>query len=126
MTFFVHLDEATALPRYLQIVRQVRLAVAAGSLRAGDQLPAVRELAARLRVNPGTVVKAYDELESTGVIERRQGSGTFVAPGKTGFGARETRRWIEKAVRGVVADARRLGLSDAEVREILNETLKGR
>ena len=62
-------------PVYLQLVDQVRGAVASGAARAGDMLPSIRPLAEELRVNRNTIAKAYTELESQGVIEtmRRQG-----------------------------------------------------
>jgi len=67
------------LPSYLQIVQQVKLHVAAGRLRPGEQLPAVRELARRLNLNPSTVARAYGELERERVITTRRGGGSIVA-----------------------------------------------
>ena len=63
---------------YLQLVDQVKLAAASGTLKAGDALPAIRPLAEELRVNRNTVAKAYAELESQGVIETVAGKGCFV------------------------------------------------
>ena len=63
---------------YLQLVDQVKLAAASGTLQAGDALPAIRPLAEELRVNRNTVAKAYAELESQGVIETIVGKGCFV------------------------------------------------
>ena len=65
-------------PVYLQVVDQVRAAVASGALRAGDPLPSIRPLAEELRVNRNTVAKAYTELEQQGVIETLAGKGCFV------------------------------------------------
>lgn len=65
-------------PVYLQVVDQVKLAVASGSLRAGDALPGIRPLAESLRVNRNTIAKAYTELESQGVIQTNAGKGCFV------------------------------------------------
>ena len=65
-------------PVYLQLVDQVRSAVAAGTLQAGDPLPSIRPLAEDLRVNRNTVAKAYAELEQQGVIETLAGKGCFV------------------------------------------------
>src|SRR4051794_41763933 len=76
----VTLDPRDERPLYLQIVEQVRRALLEGTLRAGDPLPSVRELAGQLVVNPRTVSQAYRELESEGVIYVRRGQGTFVAP----------------------------------------------
>jgi len=64
---------------YLQIVDQVRAAVASGRLRAGDALPSIRPLAEQLRVNRNTIAKAYSELENEGIIESLPGKGCFVS-----------------------------------------------
>ena len=74
----LQLNFKSGKPVYLQIVDQVRAAVAAGSIRAGEPLPSIRPLAEELRVNRNTVAKAYTELESQGVIETAAGKGCFV------------------------------------------------
>lgn len=76
---FDHIDPRSPTPIYAQIAARVRIAVASGDLTTGDPLPSVRALAGTLRVNPATVVQAYRELERDGVVEMRQGSGTFIA-----------------------------------------------
>jgi GntR family transcriptional regulator len=68
-------------PVYLQVVEQVKLAVASGALRAGDALPGIRPLAESLRVNRNTVAKAYAELESQGVVLTSAGKGSVVKDG---------------------------------------------
>jgi GntR family transcriptional regulator len=69
---------------YLQIVKQVRQALQLGLLQPGDQLPTVKEAVASLAVNPNTVLKAYQVLEGEGLVEGRQGQGTFVKAGLPG------------------------------------------
>jgi len=66
-------------PIYRQIADQVRRMVAGGQLRAGDDLPSVREIASAHAINPMTVSKAYSQLESEGVLERLRGKGMVVA-----------------------------------------------
>ncbi len=66
-------------PVYLQVVDQVKVAAASGSIQAGEPLPSIRPLAEELRVNRNTVAKAYAELESQGVIETVAGKGSFVS-----------------------------------------------
>ncbi|GGN30011.1 GntR family transcriptional regulator [Lentzea pudingi] len=73
-----HIDRTSGLPPYLQVVRQVREALRLGWLAPGDQLPTVRDVVARSGVNANTVLKAYRELELSGLVEGRQGMGTFV------------------------------------------------
>lgn len=75
--FFV--NNSHPMPLYAQLERTIRFAVATGKLRAGDQLPTVRQLAVDLRINANTVAKVYAELERLGVVETRRGVGTFVS-----------------------------------------------
>jgi GntR family transcriptional regulator len=74
------LDPKSGVPIYRQIQDQIRYGVGSGKLLPGEQLPTVRALAVELSVNPNTVIKAYTELERSGVLTTEQGSGTFVAP----------------------------------------------
>jgi DNA-binding transcriptional regulator YhcF (GntR family) len=74
-----HLEARSGVPTYLQIVRQVRQALRLGLLQPGDQLPTVKEVVARLTINPNTVLHAYRQLDLEGVVEGRRGVGTFVA-----------------------------------------------
>ena len=68
-------------PVYRQIADQIRSQIDARDLGAGSRLPAIRELARKLRVNRDTVALAYEELARAGVVESTVGRGTFVAPG---------------------------------------------
>jgi GntR family transcriptional regulator len=74
----LELNYKSGKPVYLQLVDQVKAAVASGRARAGDPLPSIRPLAEELRVNRNTVAKAYAELERQGVIETLAGKGCFV------------------------------------------------
>lgn len=74
----VHLDYRDARPIYTQIVDNFRSQIAAGILQPGDKLPSVRELAAKLSINPNTIQRAYRELELRGIIQTLPGKGCFV------------------------------------------------
>src|ERR1700691_377890 len=76
-----YLDAKSGIAPYLQLVHQVRRALKLGALREGDQLPTVREVVARIAINPNTVSKAYRELEHEGLVIARAGVGTFVTAG---------------------------------------------
>ena len=76
---FVQINTGSSEPIYRQLIEQVRRRVAAGQLKAGDEIPSVRELAQALAVHPMTVSKAYSLLESDGVLERRRGLSMVVA-----------------------------------------------
>ena len=72
------LNPASGVPLYLQLMQQVKHAIETGTIRAGEQLPSVRQMAEDLTINPNTVVRAYRELEHEGIIELRHGSGAFI------------------------------------------------
>lgn len=74
------LEFHSGIPVYRQIVHHVQAAVALGRLAEGDQLPTIRALHEKLKVNPNTVAKAYRELAHLGVISAEHGSGCYVAP----------------------------------------------
>jgi GntR family transcriptional regulator len=74
----LRIDRRSGTAVYAQLVLQIGQAVRTGRLRVGDQLPAAREVAERHGINPNTVLRAYRDLEVAGLVERRQGSGTFV------------------------------------------------
>jgi GntR family transcriptional regulator len=83
---FLDLDPKDGRPIYLQIVDDVRRQVALHILRTDDPLPAVRELAAQLKVNANTVQHAYRELVREGTAYVRRGQGTFVSARAAGKG----------------------------------------
>src|SRR5215469_13197074 len=74
----LHLNPSSGVPLYLQLMEQIKHAIETGAMRAGDQLPSVRQMAEELVINPNTVVRAYRELEHEGVIELKHGSGAFI------------------------------------------------
>src|SRR5690348_7391139 len=74
-----HLETRSGVPTYLQLVQQVRQAVRLGILQPGDRLPTVKDVVAKLTINPNTVLRAYRELDLEGLVEARRGVGTFVA-----------------------------------------------
>ncbi len=73
-----YLDRRTGTSPYLQLVEQVKRSLLLGTLQVGDQLPTMKEVVAKLAINPNTVLKAYRELEHEGLIEARPGVGTFI------------------------------------------------
>jgi GntR family transcriptional regulator len=73
-----HLNSRSGVAPYLQLIQQVRQALRLGLLRAGDQLPTVKDVAGSLAINPNTVLKAYRELEYEGLAAAKPGVGTFV------------------------------------------------
>ncbi|MCM1497726.1 MAG: GntR family transcriptional regulator [Clostridium sp.] len=75
----IQLDYKSNKPIYEQIVEQVKFNVMKNYLNPGDSIPSVRKLALELKITPGTVSKAYQELERQQIIETIRGKGTFIA-----------------------------------------------
>ncbi len=114
---------ASGVPNYRQIMDQVAYYVASGALRPGDGLPSIRELAARLALNPSTVVKAYGELEHEGMIELRQGKGAFIADGARKLSPAEVKKALRGQARKLAVEAKQLGVARGAVHELLDEEL---
>ena len=117
------LDGRSGVSPYLQVVQQVRQALRLGLLEEGDQLPTVKDVVARLAINPNTVLKAYRELERDGLIAARPGIGTFVTRTLTddSFAAhaplrKDLERWLTKA--------RLAGLDDESIEALFLSTFR--
>jgi GntR family transcriptional regulator len=118
-----HLKPGSGVPAYRQIVQQVKQAIRVGLLDVGDRLPTVKEVVAEVAINPNTVMKAYWELEHEGLVEGRQGVGTFVSrrpngppPGTQARLARSLGRWIETA--------RSEGMDDESIESLVQSALR--
>jgi len=117
----IRVNPKDGLPVYLQIMNQIKHLVVSGALSPGDRLPAARELALELLININTVAKAYTELEREGVLERRRGSGTFVAASAVRSSADERARLLEPQLDQLVVQARQLGLTTTEITDLVNQ-----
>jgi GntR family transcriptional regulator len=121
------IDTTDPTPLYAQLDRAIRVAIATGRIRPGDQLPTVRQLAVDLRVNANTVAKVYGELERTGVLETRRGVGTFVRAGDAEGASRVDRERRLMALEDrFLADASSLGFSAGEAADHLRARLDSR
>lgn len=107
---------------YAQVVQQVRDAVVLGRLRVGDQLPTAREVVASTGINPNTVLKAYRQLDSEGIVETRVGSGTFVTavPERV---VDETTSPLAAPLAAWLTDARKSGLDRSAVEALFKAHL---
>jgi GntR family transcriptional regulator len=120
-TFQFRLDLESGVPVYRQIIDQVLGGMAAGTLKAGAQLPTVRQVAVDLSINPNTVVRGYRELEIRGVLETQQGTGTFISNQKVKPDDVERRRQLAQLVTEFVSRAGANGFTVAELVEELHE-----
>jgi GntR family transcriptional regulator len=121
-----HIDPSSGIPIYRQITDQVRQAIAGGTLRPGDRLPPVRDLAVELAVNPNTIAKAYQDLERDGVIETSRGRGTYVSSAKPSVPESERARRLRPVIDRLIAEAYLLGISEEDLGRLLQERLAER
>ena len=107
-----HLNEASGIPVYLQLREQVLHAIARGELKAGDQLPTVREVAVELSINPNTVNRAYADLERDGYLTSRRGRGTFIAAPRSATKTGPTQRdRLQDIARRALIEGRSFGFT---------------
>jgi len=118
-----HLDARSGVAPYLQLIHQVRNALRLGLLREGDQLPTVKEVVARLAINPNTVLKAYRQLENEGLAAARPGIGTFVTATLNG-GSLAAYQPLRQDLRKWLAKARRAGLDDESIEALFQSTFR--
>jgi GntR family transcriptional regulator len=120
----IRIDPDSAVAIYLQIVGTIKHHVAAGKLKPGDQLPTVRQLATDLRINPNTVARAYDILDSDNVITTQQGRGTYVRerPDQAHL-TRVREEQLRTMMDGVVGKALSTGYTIDEIRQAFDGQL---
>ena len=125
-TFRVELDDASEQSIYEQIVGQIQEGIATAKLLPGERLPTVRQMADDLDVAPGTVARAYGELERVGAVETDGVRGTRVAQQQgPSLSAAARGTTLVSLLRPVAVAAFHLGASAADVRRALDHAMKG-
>ncbi len=117
----ITINTKDGVPIYRQIANQIRYMVASKLLKPGEEITAVRTLALALNVTPNTVVKAYDELESSGVIFKRRGAGTYISDQQSPLADRERRRIIEARIDTLLAEAHQLDFNADDLLDLIRE-----
>ena len=108
---FLRIEKGSAVPISRQIAEQIATLCASGSLRAGERLPSVRELARELAVNQNTVLRVYERLCGEGLLETRHGQGTFVTGRRRGNPSSAHRLRLLEEFRQLSRQGLGLGLS---------------
>ena len=118
-----HLDVRSGVSPYLQLIQQVQRALRLGLLAVGDQLPTVKEVVAKVAINPNTVLKAYRELEHLGLVSPRPGVGTFVTRTLTDdtLAAHEP---LRQELLAWLAKAQRAGLDGDSIEALIMTTFR--
>jgi GntR family transcriptional regulator len=118
-----HLNNRSGVAPYLQLIRQVRQALRLGLLRAGDQLPTVKDVAGSLAINPNTVLKAYRLLEYEGLVAAKPGVGTFVT--KTVSDASvAAHQGLNAELSGWIGRARQAGLDLEDIEALFQRSIQ--
>ncbi len=114
----LHIATNDGVPIYLQIVNQIKYLVASGRLAPGEELPPIRTLAETLLINPNTVARAYRELESAGVVEKRRTAGTYVSNQGSPLARRERMKILANRLDALLAEARQMDIPFDDVMKL--------
>ncbi len=106
-------------PIYEQVARQVKAQIISGELREGESLPSIRRLAQDLQISVITTKRAYEELEKEGFIDTVEGKGSFVAMQNKELLREKKMKIVEEKMAEAVEEARLLGITRAELEEML-------
>ena len=119
----IHINPSSGVPIYRQIMNQVYSLIAGGMLKEGDRLPAVRELAAFLQVNPMTISKAYSLLQAEKTVYRVRGKGVYLGSSGSILKKKQRLEMLEELLAQVVFESHRLNISPEETINILKKKL---
>ena len=111
------IDEASSVPIYEQLVRQITTAIVEGTLPARTKMPPAKELAASLDINVHTVLHAYQDLRDAGLVELRRGRGTIVSAQHEDFSTQA------RSIHAAVGEALAAGLPPAAIRAAVDHAL---
>ena len=114
-------EPGRGVPIYVQLMEQIRRAVAGGVLPPGEQLPSVRDLALQLSINPNTISRVYQELEREGVVYTLRGRGTFVSAPASTLTDQDRLRRLGEAVEKLFVEAYHLRCTPEEVLEAVKK-----
>ena len=115
----IRISAADGIPIYLQIVNQVKYLVSSGRIATGDELPPIRTLAEKLVINPNTVARAYRELESAGIVEKRRTAGTYVSDQGSPLARRERLKILTDRIDALLVEARQMDIPFDDVVKLI-------
>jgi GntR family transcriptional regulator len=120
ITLLFQIKPSSGIPIYRQVIDQIQRLVVSGTLKAGDELPSVRQVAGHFEVNPMTISKAYSLLEAVGVLERVRGKGMIVASDQAATKSLKKRlELVQPILREAATQAHQLALSKETILEAL-------
>lgn len=113
----------TGEPIYLQIARQFKEDILAGKMEQGEYLPSIRSLAKDLKISVITTMKAYEQLESEGLVTGVQGKGFYVNAQDSQMLREQHLRKVEACLTEAIQAARIAGMTGQELKETLEALL---
>ena len=119
------INTSLMVPKYEQIVDQIKMLIRNGELKENDNLPSVRTLSKELKISALTVKKAYDNLESEGFTVTVHGKGTYVAATNTELLLEEQKKELEADLEQAIQKGRRCGISDEDIKSLFELILEG-
>lgn len=112
-------------PIFIQIADYVGEKILSRELLTDQQIPSVRELAVQLEVNPNTVMRAFERLQSSGIVYNKRGMGNFVAPGAYEKIMEERKtKLIKEVLPGIFEEMRLLGITETELLQHYKSCIK--
>lgn len=121
MQFRIDIDNG--MPIYEQLVRQIKYAIAEGTVVSGQLVPSVRELSKSLAVNPNTVQRAYQQLQQEEIVEPLRGRGIAVCAGAKQRCNTDRQKLLVERMTGVIAEAMHSGLEEPQLQDLFNKAL---
>jgi GntR family transcriptional regulator len=123
MAFQIQIATGISTPIYRQIVDQISVAVASGTLEPGERMPSVRTIAENLIINPNTVARAYSDLVRDGVLSTQPGRGIFVGERRQRLSEMERGERLTKACDQFVNSVALLGYTNSELLQEIKDRL---
>jgi GntR family transcriptional regulator len=120
----IEIDINSPSPVYQQLVDQVIIGVLSGTLKSGDALPAIRQLADDLRLNPNTVAKAYKQLETQRVIQTARRAGTFIRKAARENCITSIRHAAQEQLGELIEKLKERGLDNKDICSLLRSHIK--
>lgn len=120
---FFSIKPTSDVPIYEQIIRQVKLAVADGTLAGGQMLPSVRQLSKDIALNPNTIARAYRDLQTQEILKPLRGKGMVVRRDAIEVCQAARDDLFRQSMRAAIQDALGGGLSREQVRQLFEDEL---
>lgn len=118
------INNSSMIPVYEQLMAQIKSEIISGKLQENEALPSVRAFANELKISALTVKKAYDKLEEEGFVVTVHGKGTYVAATDRQLAIEARRKAVEDDFNNAILKAKNVGMSDQEIRDIVEIILE--